>query len=290
MSLDPISLVLDDSLSQADKPRIGLGGIDAEDEAERTRKLKLVDKLRLHTVVRHEASQKEMSLPVILNQVNCSFELNRLLQSNISLVGPRQKRALSVSERVVESATTLYDFIIAILWGILTDWIYPLITRIFILGLIGHRVIAELILQFLEWRAHPEAAAFKDVSATAQQVDIRLQQFCYWPIQYLTLRQRKDDWESVTTSHPEYIRFYNSLWLVANDVIIGIALGSYIIDNAEWTAYQINTILSGWTVLGLQRMISWLMGWPAGLKLNTELAKFLGDLFLWVIDYWAGKR
>jgi hypothetical protein len=22
--------------------------------------------------------------------------------------------------------------------------------------------------------------------------------------------------------------------------------------------------------------------------LNTELAAFLGDLFLWVIDYWAG--
>ena len=35
-------------------------------------------------------------------------------------------------------------------------------------------------------------------------------------------------------------------------------------------------------------MISWLMGWPGGLKLNTELAAFLGDLFLWVIDYWAG--
>jgi phosphatidylinositol glycan class Q protein len=30
------------------------------------------------------------------------------------------------------------------------------------------------------------------------------------------------------------------------------------------------------------------MYWPAGLKLNTELATFLGDLFLWVIDYWAG--
>lgn len=34
-------------------------------------------------------------------------------------------------------------------------------------------------------------------------------------------------------------------------------------------------------------MIYWLMQWPAGLKLNTELARFLGDLFLWVINYWA---
>jgi phosphatidylinositol glycan class Q protein len=35
-------------------------------------------------------------------------------------------------------------------------------------------------------------------------------------------------------------------------------------------------------------MITWLQGWPAGLKLNTELAVFLGELFLWVIEYWAG--
>jgi hypothetical protein len=59
-----------------------------------------------------------------------------------------------------------------------------------------------------------------------------------------------------------------------NDVIIGIALGSYIIDNVDWVAFQINHVLSGWTVEGLQRMIIWLMDWPAGLKLNTELAAF----------------
>ena len=84
-------------------------------------------------------------------------------------------------------------------------------------------------------------------------------------------------------------RFFNSLWLVANDVIIGIALGSYIIDNAPWVAWQINEVLNGWTVDGLRDMILWLMDWPAGLKLNTELAQFLGDLFLWVIDVWKGE-
>lgn len=133
-----------------------------------------------------------------------------------------------------------------------------------------------------------DSLALKDVSATAQQVDIRLQQFCYWPIQYLTLRKRKDEWESITDRHPEYIRFYNSLWLVANDVIIGIAIGSYIIDNAEWVAFHINIILSEWTVDGLRNMIIWLTDAPAGFKLNNELAVFLGALFVRVIDYWKG--
>ena len=85
------------------------------------------------------------------------------------------------------------------------------------------------------------------------------------------------------------IRFYNSLWLVANDVIIGIALGSYIIENSVFVASQVDKIFNTWSIEGLRRMISWLMEWPGGLKLNTELAEFLGDLFLWVIDHWAGK-
>lgn len=278
LSLSPISLALGDP--NAD-------GIDnAEEEA---RKTKLVKKLKLHTVVKHSPSLKELSLPTILNQINCSFELAELIKRNVRLRGTRQKRSLSVGEMVVESATTLWDYIVAAGWHLLTAWVYPVLTRVFVIMLVGHRVIAEVVLRILEWRPHPESAALKDISATAQQVDIRLQQFCYWPIQYLTLRKRKDDWESITDRHPDYIRFYNSLWLVANDVIIGIALGSYIIDNAGYVAYQINNILSGWTVEGLREMISWLMDWPAGLKLNNELAVFLGDLFLWVIDYWRGN-
>ncbi|SLM37115.1 n-acetylglucosaminyl transferase component gpi1 [Lasallia pustulata] len=288
MSLEPISLILvDQPPSSGRLPQDS----DAEDTNEgdaTSKKSSLIEKLRLHTVLTHSPSPKELSLPLILNQINCSSEIAQLLYKNIHLIGVRQKRSLSVSEMVVESASTVWDYFVMALRHLVTVWVYPIITRIFVVGLICHRVVAEVVLQILEWRPHPGSAALKDVSATAQQVDIRLQQFCYWPIQYLTLRKRKDDWDSVTDSHPDYIRFYNSLWLVANDVIIGIALGSYIIDNASWVALQINRALSGWTVEGLQSMILWLMDWPAGLKLNNELAAFLGDLFLWVIDYWAG--
>lgn len=289
MSLSPISLVLGDKIFDSNAASYSLGGNEAEDEEERAEKARLVEKLKLHTVIKHAPSQKELLLPTILAQINCSSELAQLVSKNAYLLGTRQKRSLSVSEKVVESATTLRDYVLAIAWQVITVWVYPLITRAFVIGLVCHRLVAEVILQVFEWRPRPDSAALKDISATAQQMDIRLQQFCYWPLQYMTLRKRKDDWESITDRHPDYIRFYNSLWLVANDVIIGIALGSYIIDNAPWVAWQINAVLNGWTVEGLRDMISWLMDWPAGLKLNTELAFFLGDLFLWVIDCWRGK-
>ncbi|CAK7201846.1 pig-Q [Sporothrix eucalyptigena] len=265
--------------------------IEAEDERqERLRKEKkqnLLNKLRLHSVVKRTSSPKERALPRIVNQINWAWELEQLLQKNVSRIGTRSKRSLSMSERVVESATTMKDIVLRWIWELIMLYVVPVITRIFVLGLVGHRIAAEMLLRVLEWRANPRYAALKDISATAQQVEIRLLQFCYWPMQYVKLRQRGNDWESVTTNHPDYIRFYNSLWLVANDVIIGIALGSYIIDNAGWVADQISMLLSTYTVDALQSSISWLMGWPAGLKLNTELAAFLGDLFLWVIEYWS---
>ncbi|KAI1951617.1 pig-Q [Ophidiomyces ophidiicola] len=286
LSLYPMCLALGDKHTSIDTTST-LDEVDTAEEAAKIRSAKLVKKLRLHTVVKHAPSPKEQSLPAIINQMNCAFEMDRLMQSNIGLIGTRPKRSLSVGERVVESATTAWGFFVFGVIYVFTAWIYPIIKQGLITGIIVHRVIAEVVLRVLEWRPAPDAAALKDISATAQQIDIRLQQFCYWPIQYLTLRKRKDDWESITHSHPDYIRFYNSLWLVANDVIIGIALGSYLIDNADWVAAQMNWILNGSTAEGLQQTISWLMDWPAGLKLNNELAAFLGDLFLWVIGRWA---
>ena len=288
ISLDPIALAL------ADKDDISLNNMsvtsEAEEEQERRnqeKKRHLLEKLKQHTVVEHAPTQKDKALPRIVYQINWNWELEQLLQKNVPLIGTRPKRALSVSERVVEHATTMRDFIILWIWDKIILYAFPVVRKIFMVALLFHRVMAEVLLRVLEWRVRPTSPALKDISATAQQVEIRLQQFCYWPMQYVKLRLRKNDWESVTTSHPDYIRFYNSLWLVANDVIIGIALGTYIIENSAWVADRISVLLGQYTVSLLQSSIEWLMGWPAGLKLNSELALFLGDLFLWVIDYWS---
>ncbi|KAI1811609.1 n-acetylglucosaminyl transferase component GPI1 [Poronia punctata] len=288
ISLNPISLSL------SDKHHALYGGSqDSEGEEEKqdeknNRKIsQLLEKVKQHSVVRRLPSSKDKALVKIVNQINWAWELEKLLQKNVSLIGPRPKRTLSVSERVVEQATEMRDNIVLWVWDMIILYVFPVIRRISIFTIVVYRLIAEVLLLVLEWRLRPSSPALKDISATAQQVEIRLQQFCYWPMQYVKLRLRKNDWDSVTTSHPEYIRFYNSLWLVANDVIIGIALGYYIVENSDWVADKINMLLDKYTITALQSSISWLMGWPAGLKLNSELALFLGDLFLWVIDYWS---
>ncbi|KXJ90191.1 N-acetylglucosaminyl transferase component-domain-containing protein [Microdochium bolleyi] len=289
ISLRPIALALGDKgPSHVDVLDGSDLGDDARERQQNAKSRLLVNKLRQHTVVQRTPTQRDKALAKIVNQINWAWEIECLLQKNVPLIGTRPKRALSVSERVVEHATTMGEFALIWLWDKIIAYVFPFIRRVFMVALLGHRLVAEFLLLVLEWRLRPTSPALKDISATAQQVEIRLQQFCYWPMQYVKLRLRKNDWDSVTTSHPDYIRFYNSLWLVANDVIIGIALGSYIIENANWVAHQISMLLGTYTITALQSSISWLMGWPAGLKLNSELALFLGDLFLWVIDYWAG--
>lgn len=287
LSLTQISLALDDKRGAfGSVPPFDT--IDKEEEVERQRKAKLVEKLKLHTVVKHPRTHKEMALDTIVSQINCSAEMDGLMQSNIGLVGVRMKRTVSVSERVVQSATNFWQFLLLWIKDIFNEHIWPFASQVFVLILMGQRIAAEVLILLLSWRPFRDSAALKDISATAQQVDIRLQQFCYWPAQYTTLHRRSHDWESITNSHPEYIRFFNSLWLVANDIIIGIALGSYIIENAGFVAEQMDLLIDAYSIEGLKNMIKWLMDWPAGLKLNNELAQFLGELFIWVIDYWDG--
>ena len=274
--------------------------IEEEEEEERKRKAHLSAKLKFHTVVRQLPTRLEVALPVILRQINCVQEIADLIQKNSPLVGPRRKRSMSVSERVVESAQSLYTFAAWSIWTLFMTSVYPTLLYVFKLAIIAHRVVAEGLLQILEWPlpidkiqlpdgpVHGNGLlALKDISAVCQQVHLRLEQFSYYPTQYAVLRSRSDNWSSISVTNSDYIRFYNSLWLVANDVIIGIALGSFINDNAKATAQFMLNVLDAYTVEGLKSIIRWLMSYPGGLKLNTELAAFLGDLFLWVIEYWS---
>ncbi|KPI35179.1 N-acetylglucosaminyl-phosphatidylinositol biosynthetic protein gpi1 [Cyphellophora attinorum] len=302
VSQQAMSLSLDDNArSRTSIPPEQRDEIEEEEERERKRKAQLVSKLKFHTVVRHQPTRLERALPTVLRQINSVKEVAELVHKNSPLVGPRRKRSMSVSDMVVESAQSLYTFAAWSLWTLFMTSVYPTLLSCFKVAIVAHRAVAEGLLQILEWHlpiqsihlpdgpVHSDGpVALKDISACCQQVHLRLEQFSYYPSQYARLRKRSHSSGSVSDNNSDYIRFYNSLWLVANDVIIGIAIGSFINDNATQVSRFLATIVNEYTIEGLKRMIRWLMDNPGGLKLNTELAAFLGDLFLWVIEYWSG--
>ena len=88
LSLTPISLALGDKrATYGSVPPFDR--IDKDEEIERNRKEKLVEKLKLHTVVRRPPTQKELALPTIISQINCSAEIDSVMQKNIGMVGVR---------------------------------------------------------------------------------------------------------------------------------------------------------------------------------------------------------
>ncbi|KAI8141850.1 N-acetylglucosaminyl transferase component-domain-containing protein [Fennellomyces sp. T-0311] len=99
---------------------------------------------------------------------------------------------------------------------------------------------------------------------------------------------RRRNWANTAETRAYYISFYNSMWLVANDIIIGLAIGSFLTTNRYIMSYLLHKILHEYTVESLQSMMLWFLESPAGLKLNHELGSFLSELFLWLIRLWTG--
>ncbi|KAI9504000.1 N-acetylglucosaminyl transferase component-domain-containing protein, partial [Coemansia spiralis] len=85
----------------------------------------------------------------------------------------------------------------------------------------------------------------------------------------------------------QYASFWNSIWVIALDIVLGCILGTYLIVHSQAVGDLIVSSQKRYTVTSLEQTIVWLRGWPAGLKLNNGLDGFLAELFLWLIHFWT---
>ena len=145
------------------------------------------------------------------------------------------------------------------------------------------RILFEIVLSLFESKW---ILPFKS-SALFQQLNLRILQVCFWPWEYTQWILSKNKLTPICQA--QYIGFYNLLWLIINDIIFGIALAAMLYEHADSVAYAVKSWNSLFLIGELKATIHWLMGWPAGLKLNKELNNFLGDFFLWLIDLWSRK-
>ncbi|CAI2177016.1 5228_t:CDS:10, partial [Funneliformis geosporum] len=234
----------------------------------------------------HSGKQRTQinDMELILNQINSSFETEKAITNRCRFFINRRNRCnISVSETMMQYAVFIKKIFLYPLKYLLLVF-RPIIVQPIIFFLMLVRIFAEIVLWILNLRFPPfmfNGMALKDLSATSQQIDLRLQQACFWPWQYMLLRRR--DWTNTATTRAQYI----SMWLVANDIIIGLTIGSFLVNNSEYVANVIlKDYLDHYTIEKLVSMIDWLMGWPAGLKLNSELDRFFGELFLRLIELW----
>ncbi|TRM66599.1 N-acetylglucosaminyl transferase component-domain-containing protein [Schizophyllum amplum] len=125
-----------------------------------------------------------------------------------------------------------------------------------------------------------------DLSSIAQQVDVRSEQAQFFVREAGTLAGESG--ASISVLAGQYINFFNIVWLIVNDVTVGIAVGSFLCENhvvlARLLGYMIHELL----IARLVWVLKWLDSWPAGLKLNTELSRFYTRSFTDMILVWGG--
>ncbi|CAX43038.1 phosphatidylinositol N-acetylglucosaminyltransferase subunit, putative [Candida dubliniensis CD36] len=137
------------------------------------------------------------------------------------------------------------------------------------------------------------------ISRVFRQLDLRLKQFNYFPTQFLCYYYDKNILysenslklpifnDNLNINNSNYINLYNSIWLIFNDILIGVTLYHVIMDNFESIIKFIRlTIMEKYLFMELMKLITWISTEnPAGFKLNTDLGKFLGDLYIWTIGF-----
>ncbi|GAN01193.1 N-acetylglucosaminyltransferase subunit [Mucor ambiguus] len=231
-------------------------------------------------------------LDIVLVQINSSYFLEHGIQ--LLSLHHKQKNAARYPtlDRVIRFMRTAANDLVRIIFtspkGFIGYHIKQVVMNASLCLLFLVLVLAEVTLHLLSVRLPKfilNGVAFKDLFAAGQQVDLRLQQLFFWPRQYMMLR--KQNWANTAKTRAYYISFYNSMWLVANDIIIGLAIGSFLVANNEAMANKLHRILHEYTVESLQSMMLWFLESPAGLKLNHELGSFLSELFLWLIRLWT---
>ncbi|EGO03941.1 hypothetical protein SERLA73DRAFT_175640 [Serpula lacrymans var. lacrymans S7.3] len=126
--------------------------------------------------------------------------------------------------------------------------------------------------------------SYRNLSFTAQQLDVRAGTIS----SLFSLSQTLHEQSSAVTPSSSflYIKFYNSVWVILNDITVGMALGTFLCKNRMVLAAHLTHVMETWSVQWLQRVLVWLDSWPAGLKLNTELGRFYSHTLIGLIAVW----
>ncbi|XP_071962169.1 phosphatidylinositol N-acetylglucosaminyltransferase subunit Q-like isoform X1 [Antedon mediterranea] len=113
-----------------------------------------------------------------------------------------------------------------------------------------------------------------------------------WPATGCQLKEKYNQIKECSMlykTNRHFNREMNLLLLLVVDLVLGMALVFYFhqVDFFNILASMFLQFVNI-TAASLEQLLHWLMGAPAGLKLNRELASFLGQFFLYHIYLWVG--
>ena len=128
------------------------------------------------------------------------------------------------------------------------------------------------------------SSSLGDFCAVVQQIEVRAEQAEYFVTEVPHLRNRGES--DITNYAARYTQFFNTIWLILNDVTMGMTVGSFLTENASTLGKFGSITIHKYLVHDISYTVRWLDSWPAGLKLNTELSQFYCHTFVGLIRLW----
>ena len=93
-------------------------------------------------------------------------------------------------------------------------------------------------------------------------------------------------WKNHPLTLSRSVHFYDSFYLIICDSLLGIIIGILLFSYSGEFLLFISLLKEKFTQVFIISQIEWLMGWPAGFKLNDNLDSFMGQLFLFYNEIW----
>ncbi|XP_058204478.1 uncharacterized protein LOC131318596 isoform X1 [Rhododendron vialii] len=125
----------------------------------------------------------------------------------------------------------------------------------------------------------------KVFSNTLRNIEIRRSQMLYWPI---LLKENVLRSQSCVDYAEKAALHKHSMWSsVAVDILLGYLFGIALFFHSDCACLWVSNSANNITNHLLRNGCAWLMGVPAGFKLNTELAGVLGMISLNAIQIWS---
>ena len=127
----------------------------------------------------------------------------------------------------------------------------------------------------------------KEVSLLVQVLDLRVREVLRWPLIYQRLRQQmRADSTIFPTLSVEYMALLSSVCCAGLDLLAGWALCAFLVLKGSWVLVLWHRIGDALHIDMLRGQIKWLMGAPAGFKLNEPLNEQLGSILLRALGAW----
>lgn len=197
-------------------------------------------------------------LAAVVSALNCSYTAKKLLQKRLLVEVP-------VCHLSLCWLTSKLWYILAVFLATMSTVMY-ITFQMFYVGLnFGFYKFATIILK-------------KVLGHTWKQMHIRICQILYWPI--FLLGSGFSSHSNAEFAHKDAVRKHFMWSSIAVDLLLGAVYGLTVMINADFIFFWIKFIARDITDNLLRSGCVWLMGIPAGFKLNTELAELFGMISL----------